>query len=64
MTIQNLRDAASAPELQEPPVTEAKRRGTSKTMLCVRRFLRNRMAVVGVVIFILPVLAAVVGPHA
>ncbi|MGO2635573.1 MAG: ABC transporter permease, partial [Corynebacterium variabile] len=63
MTIQNLQDAASAPDPQESPVTVAKRRGTSKTMLYVRRFLRNRMAVVGVVIFVFLVLAAVVGPH-
>lgn len=63
MTMQNLQDAASAPDPQEPPVAEAKRRGTSKTMLYVRRFLRNKMAVVGVVIFILLVLAAIVGPH-
>lgn len=45
----------------EPPNQSAALRGTSKSRIYLRRFLRNRMAVVGTVIFIVLVLLAVFG---
>ncbi|WP_234949042.1 MULTISPECIES: ABC transporter permease [Corynebacterium] len=45
----------------EPPAQVASLRGTSKGRIYLRRFLRNRMAVVGTIIFLLLVLLAVFG---
>lgn len=46
---------------EEPPTQVAALRGTSKSRIYLRRFLRNRMAVVGTIIFLLLVLLAVFG---
>ena len=72
MTIPNMQDAAGAAEPVEPGVEELettaptgrgkKKAGTSKLGLYWRRFARNRMALVGLVIFVLLTLAAFIGP--
>ena len=53
-------DGAVTPE---PPTQVAALRGTSKSRIYFRRFMRNRMAVVGAAIFILLVLLAVFGKY-